>query len=65
LLDIFLVQVMGVDPLRFAEVDYSSARNDFGGVPPLVGAFLPPKYGLPHAMIEPSLLMVAKAVLLA
>jgi hypothetical protein len=26
------VQVMGVDPLRFVKVDYSSARNDFGGV---------------------------------
>ena len=26
------VQVMGVDPLRFPEVDYSSAQNDFGGV---------------------------------
>jgi hypothetical protein len=25
------VQVMGVDPLRFAKVDYSSAHNDFGG----------------------------------
>ena len=25
------VQVMGVDPLRFAEVDYSSAHNNFGG----------------------------------
>jgi hypothetical protein len=23
---------MGVDPLRFVKVDYSSARNDFGGV---------------------------------
>jgi hypothetical protein len=23
------VQVMGVDPLRFAKVDYSSAHNDF------------------------------------
>jgi hypothetical protein len=22
---------MGVDPLRFAEVDYSSAHNNFGG----------------------------------
>jgi hypothetical protein len=22
---------MGVDPLRFPEVDYSSAQNDFGG----------------------------------
>ncbi|CAC9437354.1 hypothetical protein [uncultured Gammaproteobacteria bacterium] len=26
------VQVMGVDPLHFSEVDYSSAQNDFGGV---------------------------------
>jgi hypothetical protein len=26
------VQVMGVDPLRFSEVDYSSAQNDFGGI---------------------------------
>jgi hypothetical protein len=26
------VQVMGVDPLRFPEVDYSSAQNDFGGI---------------------------------
>jgi hypothetical protein len=26
------VQVMGADPLRFPEVDYSSAQNDFGGV---------------------------------
>ena len=26
------VQVMGIDPLRFAKVDYSSAQNDFGGV---------------------------------
>ncbi|CAC9510629.1 putative lipoprotein [uncultured Gammaproteobacteria bacterium] len=26
------VQVMGVDPLRFPEVDYSSAQNDFGGL---------------------------------
>jgi hypothetical protein len=25
------VQVMGVDPLHFAEVDYSSTQNDFGG----------------------------------
>ena len=25
------VQVMGVDPLHFAKVNYSSARNDFGG----------------------------------
>ncbi len=25
------VQVMGVDPLRFPEVDYSSVQNDFGG----------------------------------
>ena len=25
------VQVMGVDPLHFAEVDYSSAQNDFNG----------------------------------
>jgi hypothetical protein len=25
------VQVMGVDPLRFAEVDVSSALNNFGG----------------------------------
>jgi hypothetical protein len=25
------VQVMGVDPLRFAEVDVSNARNNFGG----------------------------------
>jgi site-specific DNA-adenine methylase len=25
------VQVMGVDPLRFAEVDFSSALNNFGG----------------------------------
>ena len=25
------VQVMGVGPLHFAEVDYSSAQNDFGG----------------------------------
>jgi hypothetical protein len=23
---------MGVDPLRFPEVDYSSAQNDFGGL---------------------------------
>jgi hypothetical protein len=23
---------MGVDSLRFVKVDYSSARNDFGGV---------------------------------
>jgi hypothetical protein len=26
------VQVMGTDPLRFPEVDYSSAQNDFGGL---------------------------------
>ncbi|VVM24676.1 hypothetical protein BSPWISOXPB_6545 [uncultured Gammaproteobacteria bacterium] len=26
------VQVMGVDPLHFAEVDYSSVQNDFDGV---------------------------------
>ena len=26
------VQVMGVDSLRFPEVDYSSAQNDFGGI---------------------------------
>jgi hypothetical protein len=26
------VQVMGVDPLRFPEVDTSSAQNDFGGL---------------------------------
>jgi hypothetical protein len=25
------VQVMGVDPLRFAEVGYSRAQSDFGG----------------------------------
>jgi hypothetical protein len=25
------VQVMGVDPLRFAEVDVSNTRNNFGG----------------------------------
>jgi hypothetical protein len=25
------VQVMGVDPLHFSEVDYSSAQNDFNG----------------------------------
>jgi hypothetical protein len=25
------VQVMGVGSLHFAEVDYSSAQNDFGG----------------------------------
>jgi hypothetical protein len=26
------VQVIGSDPLNFAEVDYSSAQSDFGGV---------------------------------
>jgi hypothetical protein len=26
------VQVMGIDPVHFSEVDYSSAQNDFGGV---------------------------------
>ncbi|CAC9491816.1 hypothetical protein [uncultured Gammaproteobacteria bacterium] len=26
------VQVIGIDPLHFSEVDYSSAHNDFGGV---------------------------------
>jgi hypothetical protein len=25
------VQVMGIDPLRFAKVDYSSTHNDFDG----------------------------------
>jgi hypothetical protein len=29
------------------------------------GAFSPPKCGLPHALIEPSPLMAAKAILLA
>jgi hypothetical protein len=27
-----VTQVMGVDSLRFPEVDYSSAQNDFGGI---------------------------------
>jgi hypothetical protein len=26
------VQVMGVDPLHFTEMDYSSTQNDFNGV---------------------------------
>jgi hypothetical protein len=26
------VQVMGIDPVHFSEVDYSRAQNDFGGV---------------------------------
>jgi hypothetical protein len=44
------VQVMGVDPLRFAEVDVSSALNNFGGW-----------YNAPNAVIEPSALRAAKA----
>jgi hypothetical protein len=40
-----------VEKWRFAEVDYSSAYNDFGGY----------KSELPHAVIEPSALRAAKA----
>jgi hypothetical protein len=57
---------MGVDPLHFAKVNYSSARNDFGGfnnVPNYANKTASPAYALPHAVIEPSALRAAKAYL--
>jgi hypothetical protein len=42
-----------VEKWRFAEMDYSSAINDF--------EFEPPESDSPHAVIEPSALRAAKA----
>jgi hypothetical protein len=54
---------MGTDPLRFPEVDYSSAQNDFSGaINAPTGASVPPLSELPHTLIEPSTLRAAKAL---
>jgi hypothetical protein len=60
---------MGIDPLRFAKVDYSSTHNDFDGSynapnyanKTALDAFAPPLFRLPHVVIEPSALRAANA----
>jgi hypothetical protein len=58
------VQVMGVDPLHFSEVDYSSAQNDFGGVNNAPNYANMTAFALPHTLIEPLRVRAAKALLL-
>jgi hypothetical protein len=49
-----------IEKWRFAEVDYSSAYNDFGGFLNAPSAPVPSLPELPHATIDPSALRAAK-----